>query len=148
MTENTSMPDVVGDDELLKRAAAARDRAYAPYSDFKVGAALLCASGAVYVGCNVENSAYPATMCAERVALSAAVAAGERAVVCLAVIAGSPRPVSPCGMCRQVIAELAPAARILLATLDGAREETTSQALLPYAFTAADLGRVPEPNQL
>ncbi len=129
------------DQELLSLAATARERAYAPYSQFKVGAALLGASGKVFLGCNVENSAYPATICAERGAVAAAVAAGEHDFVRLAVVAGSPGPVSPCGMCRQVLAELAPRARVLLANLDGAVEETTTEALLPGAFSAADLRR-------
>ena len=130
------------DERLLELAATARSRAYAPYSDFKVGAALLCASGAVYLGCNVENSAFPAGICAERGALAAAIAAGERAFVRLVVIAGSDRPVPPCGICRQVIAELAPDVRLLLANLEGATEESTPQMLLPGAFTARDLNSV------
>ncbi len=129
------------DERLLELAATARSRAYAPYSGFQVGAALLGASGAVYLGCNVENSAYPAGICAERAALAAAVAAGERSFVRLVVLAGSNRPVPPCGICRQVIAELAPDVRLLLANLEGASEETTPEALLPGAFTARDLSR-------
>ena len=129
------------DRRLIDLAATARSRAYAPYSGFPVGAAVLCASGQIYLGCNIENSAYPAGICAERAALAAAIAAGERAFVCLAVLAGSDRPVPPCGMCRQVIIELAPNARLLLANLEGEYEETTPQALLPHAFTARDLGR-------
>ena len=129
------------DQELLSLALTARERAYAPYSQFKVGAALLCASGKVFLGCNVENSAYPATICAERGAIAAAMAAGEHDFVRLAVVAGSPRPVTPCGMCRQVLAELAPRAQVLLANLEGAVEETTTEMLLPGAFTADDLRR-------
>jgi cytidine deaminase len=127
------------EDTLLEAAREVRERAYAPYSNFFVGAAVLCNSGKVYVGCNVENAAYPAGICAERSALSAAIAAGERDVVRLVVVADSPRPVSPCGMCRQVIAELAPRAAVLLANLQGAQEETTPQALLPGAFGPNDL---------
>ena len=129
------------DERLLELAATARSRAYAPYSGFQVGAALLGASGAVYLGCNVENSAYPAGICAERAALAAAIAAGERSFVRLVVLAGSDRPVPPCGICRQVIAELAPDVLLLLANLEGASEETTPEALLPGAFTARDLSR-------
>ncbi len=129
------------DERLLELAATARSRAYAPYSGFQVGAALLGASGAVYLGCNVENSAYPAGICAERAALAAAIAAGERSFVRLVVLADSDRPVPPCGICRQVIAELAPDVRLLLANLEGASEETTPEALLPGAFTARDLNR-------
>ena len=129
------------DDQLIEQAALARSRAYAPYSGFPVGAALLGESGQVYLGCNVENSAFPAGMCAERTALSAAIAAGERNFVRLVVLAGSNRPVPPCGTCRQVIAELAPHAHVLLANLEGQREETTPQELLPGAFAAEDMGR-------
>ena len=129
----------VDDTRLLERAAEARSHAYAPYSDFKVGAAVRCASGTIYAGCNVENSAYPSGVCAERVALAAAITAGERDIVSVAVIAESERPVSPCGQCRQVLAELAPGARVLLANLQGVRLETTPEALLPGAFGAGDL---------
>jgi cytidine deaminase len=131
----------LSDQELIALATTARERAYAPYSQFKVGAALLCASGKVFLGCNVENSAYPATICAERGAVAAAIAAGEHDFVRLAVIANSPRPVSPCGMCRQVLAEMAPSARVLLANLEGAIEQTTTRDLLPGAFTPGDLRR-------
>jgi cytidine deaminase len=127
------------DERLIELAATARSRAYAPYSGFQVGAAVLAASGETYLGCNVENAAYPAGVCAERVALSAAIAAGERQFVRMAVIAGSDWPVSPCGMCRQVIAELAPGMPILLANLDGQRTLTSPEALLPAAFMAHDL---------
>ncbi len=127
------------DARLLNRAIEVRRHAYAPYSGFNVGAAVLCSSGAIYAGCNVENSAYPSGICAERSAIAAAIAAGERNIACLAVIADSERPVSPCGMCRQVIAELAPGARVLLANLRGDCVETTPDALLPGAFSAADL---------
>ncbi len=129
------------DARLLDWAAEVRRHAYAPYSGFKVGAAVFCASGAIYAGCNVENSAYPAGICAERVALGAAMAAGEREITALAVIADSERPVPPCGMCRQVIAELAPGARVILANLAGICSHTTPEALLPDAFSATDLRR-------
>jgi cytidine deaminase len=127
------------DERLLEFAATARSRAYAPYSGFQVGAAVLGASGAVYLGCNVENSAYPAGICAERTALVAGIAAGERGFIRMVVLAGSNRPVPPCGICRQVIAEIAPHMRLLLANLEGARHETTPEALLPGAFTARDM---------
>ena len=127
------------DARLLELAALARSRAYAPYSGFNVGAALLGASGSVYLGCNVENSAYPAGICAERGALAAAIAAGERDFVRMAVIAGSRRPVPPCGICRQVIAELAPNIGLVLANLDGETVQTTPAELLPGAFNARDM---------
>ncbi len=124
---------------LLGLARAARGRAYAPYSRYPVGAALLCGSGKVYPGCNVENAAYPVCMCAERTALFAAVAAGERQFVAIAVIADSERPVPPCGMCRQALLELAPDMPMLLANLHGAERRTTPRELLPHGFVAGDL---------
>jgi cytidine deaminase len=125
--------------ELLAAAAAARERAYCPYSRFAVGAAVRTASGALFYGCNIENAAYPATICAERVAVFNAYAAGERTIVALAVIADTPEPVSPCGGCRQVIFELAPRAVVLLANLHGAWRMTTIEELLPAGFTFARL---------
>jgi cytidine deaminase len=124
---------------LLEAAKTVRERAYAPYSRFHVGAAVLCEGGAIYAGCNVENAAYPAGICAERGALAAAIAAGERDIVRIVVVADAPRPVPPCGMCRQVIAELAPRASILLTNLAGEELETTPHALLPGAFGPDDL---------
>ena len=127
------------DQELLRFAVTARERAYAPYSQFKVGAALLCASGKVFLGCNVENSAYPATICAERGAVAAAVAAGEHDFVRLAVVAGSPGPVSPCGMCRQVLVEFAPALPVVSVARDGTAHHWVVSELLPHPFVPASL---------
>lgn len=124
---------------LLDAARRARERAYVPYSHFKVGAALLGRSGTIYPGCNVENAAYPVCMCAERTALCAAIATGERDFIALAVIADAPRPVPPCGMCRQALLELAPDIAVLLANLDGAERETTPHELLPDGFRMDDL---------
>jgi cytidine deaminase len=125
---------------LIDAARAARDGAYAPYSLYSVGAAVLCGSGTVYRGCNIENAAYSAAMCAERTALFAAYAAGEREFVALAVIAGSDRPVPPCGVCRQVLVELAANMPVVLANTSGATEHTTPRDLLPGAFGPHDLG--------
>jgi cytidine deaminase len=125
--------------KLCEAAQAARERAYVPYSRYPVGAALLCGSGNVYPGCNVENAAYPACMCAERTALCAAVANGEHDFVALAVIADSDRPVPPCGACRQVLFELAPDMPVLLTNLQGDQQRTTPRDLLPAAFSATDL---------
>src|SRR5262245_50472784 len=130
------MPDYDG---LLAQAVAARARAYCPYSGFAVGAAALTASGRVFPGCNVENAAYPATICAERAALLGAYAAGEREIVALAVIADSPTTISPCGTCRQVIYELAPRCKVVLANTRGDVRLTTPQELLPGGFTGEDL---------
>jgi cytidine deaminase len=119
--------------ELLERARAARARAYAPYSGFAVGAALATASGRIVEGCNVENASYGLSLCAERVALAAAVAAGDRAFVALAVAGPDGVATAPCGACRQVLAEFAPDLRIVYA-LPGGVAETTLGALLPAAF--------------
>ena len=126
------------DDELIARAAAARARAYAPYSGFAVGAALLTESGSVYEGVNVENASYPVGICAERTAIAAAITAGEREFEALAVIADSPAPCAPCGMCRQMLMEF-PINRIILSNLSGAVHIMTPAELLPYAFGAAAL---------
>ena len=124
---------------LLGMARIARGRAYVPYSKYPVGAALLCGSGKVYPGCNVENAAYPVCMCAERTALFSAVAAGEKEFVAMAVIADSDRPVPPCGVCRQALFELAPNLSLLLANLRGVEQRTSPRELLPGGFTAADM---------
>ena len=124
---------------LIEAARVVRARAYVPYSRFAVGAAALTASGRVFLGCNVENAAYPACMCAERVALLSAYAAGEREIVALAVVADTPGPVSPCGTCRQVMLELAPRSTVLLANMRGEQQFTTPDTLLPAGFTAESL---------
>ncbi|SHH38399.1 cytidine deaminase [Cognatiyoonia sediminum] len=128
---------------LMDDARAVRENAHAPYSNFKVGAAVQTSSGAVYKGCNVENVAYPEGTCAEAGAIAAMVAAGERDVVAVAVIADSPQPVSPCGGCRQKLAEFAGAdAKVTLGTLDGTVLETTVGALLPGAFDKDYMSKV------
>jgi cytidine deaminase len=131
-----TQPDIPA---LVTTASAARERAYAPYSRFAVGAAVLTASGRVFPGCNIENAAYPSCLCAERIALTSAYAAGEREIIALAVIADTSGPVSPCGTCRQVIHELAPRCIVVLANLRGQTLQTTPQALLPSGFTAESL---------
>ncbi|MEM9583502.1 MAG: cytidine deaminase [Pseudomonadota bacterium] len=126
--------------DLIDHARAVRENAHAPYSDFKVGAALRTASGAVFVGCNVENVAYPEGTCAEAGAIAAMCAAGEYEIVELAVIADSPTPVPPCGGCRQKIAEFANAAvPVTLATMGGESSVTSVAALLPGAFDASHM---------
>jgi cytidine deaminase len=119
---------------LLDRAGRARDRAYAPYSHFTVGAAVLTASGEIFTGANIENASFGATVCAERVAIFAAVAAGCRDLTALAVIADTPDPVAPCGLCRQVLAEFNPDCPVLLANTAGRWHLTNLKELLPQAF--------------
>lgn len=121
--------------ELMEAARAVRENAYAPYSEFKVGAAIRAASGAVYTGCNVENMAYPEGTCAEAGAIAAMVAAGETVLTEVAVIADSPSPVPPCGGCRQKLREFgAPETVVTLGTTGGARASMTLSELLPGAF--------------
>jgi cytidine deaminase len=110
-----------------------------PYSKYPVGAALLCSSGKVYPGCNVENAAYSVCMCAERTALFSAVAAGETEFVAMAVIADSDRPVPPCGMCRQALVEFAPRLPIVSYTKHGGEATWNLATLLPHPFTPAAL---------
>ncbi len=124
---------------LVQAAVAARRRAYAPYSRFAVGAALLASDGRVFTGCNVENASYGLTVCAERVALFRAVAEGAREFVAIAVACGE-SPCSPCGACRQVLREFAPDLTVLLADGEGKRwERTTLSHLLPRSFGPSDL---------
>ena len=119
--------------ELVQRAVAAMDWAYAPYSKFPVGAALLAASGRIYDGVNVENAAYPAGVCAERTAVFKAVSEGEREFVAVAVATRGAG--APCGVCRQVLAEFGYNMAVILADTDGSvRLMTTLAALLPEAF--------------
>ncbi|WP_265501697.1 cytidine deaminase [Paracoccus beibuensis] len=127
---------------LLDAAREVRERAYVPYSKFKVGAAVRGASGAVYRGCNVENVAYPEGTCAEAGAIAAMVAAGETRLVEVAVIADSPSPVPPCGGCRQKLAEFGSAdVPVTLATTDGGSLRTTVGDLLPGRFDAGHMAR-------
>ncbi|WP_182442395.1 cytidine deaminase [Cereibacter sphaeroides] len=127
---------------LLEAATAVRENAYAPYSRFKVGAALRTASGAVHAGCNVENVAFPEGTCAEAGAIAAMVAAGETRIAEILVIADSPEPVPPCGGCRQKIAEFAgPEVPVTLCTTDGQSLRTSVADLLPGSFRAAHMDR-------
>jgi cytidine deaminase len=132
-------------DQLLRAAAEARKNAYAPYSGFQVGAAVL-AGGRVHAACNVENSSFPLGICAERNAVAMAVAAGARRIDAIAVVGGGARPSAPCGGCRQVIAEFAPPETpVFYATATGTPVATTIGALLPSAFGPEDL-RAAEPG--
>ncbi len=128
---------------LIETARAVRENAHAPYSKFKVGAAVQAASGRVYAGCNVENVAYPEGTCAEAGAIAAMVAGGDTEITAVAVIADSPQPVSPCGGCRQKIAEFAGGDVIVtLATTDGTVLDTTVAKLLPGGFDTDYMSRV------
>lgn len=118
-------------ERLLNAAWGARDLAYAPYSNFSVGAALLAEDGRIFLGCNVENISYGLTNCAERVAIGAAVAAGVRRFSAVAVVAETKLPISPCGACRQVLAEFR-VPRVILANREG-RLEFRLEELLPRA---------------
>ena len=120
-------------ESLIAEAKAVRARAYAPYSKFAVGAALLGSSGRIYTGCNVENLSYGLTICAERSAVFTAVAAGEKAFAAIAIVADSKTPVSPCGACRQVLAEFGDSLQVCSANLQGQRYETTLRELIPRA---------------
>lgn len=120
--------------ELLNAALSARERAYAPYSKFLVGAAVLAKSGKIYTGCNIENASYGLTVCAERNALFSAVGAGEREFTALCVVGDTEAPISPCGACRQVMAEFK-VPRIILANLKDDVKEYTLEELLPYGFS-------------
>ena len=126
-------------DRALTRALAARERAYAPYSGFRVGAAVVDADGTVYSGANVENASYGLTVCAERMAVWTATLAGAPHVRLVLVVADAPEPVTPCGACRQVLVELAPDAVVVMASVDGRRRACTVRDLLPDAFTKAAL---------
>jgi cytidine deaminase len=120
------------DRELVQFAQAARENAYAPYSHYDVGAALLTASGQVFTGCNVENAVYPMTLCAERAAMVKAVSEGQREFITIAIATRNGG--SPCGACRQVMREFAPHLRVLLADDAGHVRQFTLDQLLPESF--------------
>jgi cytidine deaminase len=123
---------------LVELARKARDKAYAPYSNYQVGAALLTSSGRTFTGCNVESAAYPTSMCAERVAVFKAVSEGEQKFVAMAVVTDNGG--TPCGACRQVLAEFGLDTLVLVADTQGSiKQESTLSELLPGAFTPGDL---------
>lgn len=118
---------------VIEAARAARERAYAPYSGFRVGAAVISESGKIYVGCNVENASYGAALCAERSAIAAMISAGEKRLVTVAVHVDADEPAMPCGICRQWIAELGPHAEIICSTRSKTKR-TTIEQLFPEPF--------------
>jgi cytidine deaminase len=125
---------------LVNEAIEARKQAYAPYSTFQVGAAVLTTNDTIYRGCNIENASYGLTNCAERTALFTAVANGEKAVKAIAVVGDTDGPISPCGACRQVMAEFCDEdTLVILANLKGDTVETTIKELLPGFFSPRDL---------
>jgi len=126
-------------DTARAAALSVMQRAYAPYSQFRVGAALIGVDGRMFTGCNVENSAYPAGICAERSALAAAVAGGVTQFAMLVIASEADEPTPPCGMCRQALVEFAPALSIVSCTQHGGQAEWTLATLLPQPFTPAAL---------
>jgi cytidine deaminase len=117
---------------LIGAASAARSRAYAPYSGFQVGAALITKAGKIYTGCNVENVSLGLTICAERSAIASAVAEGDKDFVAVAVVTAGKKPAIPCGACRQVLAEFNPSVKIVAATINGKVQEFDLAELLPF----------------
>lgn len=127
-------------EKLIQQAIEIREKAYAPYSKFKVGAALLTSTGKVYKGCNIENAAYSVSCCAERVAIFQAIAAGERKFIQMAVVGNTEKPISPCGSCRQVMSEFFdPNMEIHLANLKKEQKTVIMKDLLPFSFDSSDL---------
>lgn len=123
---------------LVKKALEAKDKAYAPYSGFRVGAALIAGSGKVYTGCNIECSSYSPTICAERTAISKAVSEGERQIMAIA-ITGDSEWTYPCGVCRQVIREFGKDAKVIVVKSEDEYKEYSLEELLPHSFGPEDL---------
>ncbi|MGG1575153.1 cytidine deaminase [Fictibacillus sp. NRS-1165] len=125
---------------LVEKAIEARQKAYVPYSKFQVGAALLTENDSLFLGCNIENASFGMTNCAERTAIFKAVSEGEHTIKAIAVVGDTAGPISPCGACRQVIAEFCSTdTKIILANLKGDIKETTISELLPGFFSSKDL---------
>lgn len=126
------------DENLIEVAKKYRENAHAPYSKFKVGAAVLTSSGKIFGGCNIENASYPAGICAERTAIFKAVSEGEKIFSAIAIIANTDEPCAPCGICRQVMAEFK-ISKIIMTNLKGNTKIVTLDEILPFAFSDKDL---------
>ena len=130
------------EEELIRRAREARSKAYSPYSRVKIGAAVLTRDGSIYAGCNIENSSYGLSNCAERTAIFKAVSEGRRDLVSMSIVGDSEDFTRPCGACRQVMVQFNPRLRIIRVGLDdGYRSETTAEKLLPEAFNPSSLAK-------
>ena len=129
----------MSDEKLMELALQARESSYSPYSHFRVGAALLCADDSVYTGCNIENAAYGATICAERTAIFKAVSEGHRDFVRIVIAGRSEDYCYPCGMCRQFMKEFAPEMQVICLNGKGEAKELTLRELLPYGFDSTFL---------
>jgi cytidine deaminase len=128
---------------LVEKAIEARSKAYVPYSEFQVGAAIITGNDQVYLGCNIENASFGLTNCAERTAIFKAVSEGQKEIKAIAVVGDTEGPISPCGACRQVIAEFATEdTKIYLANLNGVVKETTISEILPGYFTSKDMEKI------
>ena len=138
MSDSTPPPEV---DRLVEAARAARERAHAPYSNFKVGAALETEDGTVVTGCNIENATYGLTLCAERVAMFKAMSEGHRRFLRIAVVADTEAPTSPCGPCRQILWEFGGDLDVILANLRRETGRYRLAELLPMPFDGRNLGR-------
>lgn len=126
-------------DDLLAAALAVKPRAYAPYSGFHVGSALLSRTGRIHLGVNVENASYPVGVCAERVAIGAAVTAGDADIIAVAVATDADTPVMPCGMCSQALFELSPDLLVIAVDKHGHRREASIRQVLPFAYQGEGL---------